>query len=83
MAKSGTYTIDVHCAKCKTLLYRYRKEGGGELMKCYADMILDDYTEGDLKCPSCGQEFARPKSYHNRPAYKIIRGKVYVRGHHG
>lgn len=83
MAKSDSYTISVHCSKCKTLLYKYRKEGGGELIKCYVDMIIDDHTQGDLKCPSCGQEFARLKSFHHRPAHKIIRGKVYVKGHHG
>lgn len=78
-----TYTIAVHCAKCTTLLYRYKKEGSGTLIKCYADMIMSDYTNGDLKCPSCGQEFARHAVIHNRPSHKIIRGKVFVRGHHG
>ena len=78
-----TYTVAVHCAKCATLLCRYKKEGAGTLIKCYADMIMSDYTKGDLKCPSCGQEFARHAVIHNRPAHKIIRGKVFVRGHHG
>ena len=65
-----TYTIAVHCAKCTTLLYRYKKEGGGTLIKCYADMIMSDYTKGDLTCPSCGQEFARHAVFHNRPAHQ-------------
>ncbi len=78
-----TYTITVHCAKCQIVLYRYKKEGAGMLVKCYADMILSDYTRGDLKCPACGQEFARHATIHNRPAHKIIRGKVFVKGHHG
>lgn len=79
----ATYAIAVHCAKCKELLYRYKKEGAGTLIKCYVDMITKDFTNGDLKCHKCGQEFARHAVIHNRPAHKIIRGKVFVRGHHG
>lgn len=78
-----TYTITIHCAKCKFLLYRYKKEGGGTLIKCYIDMITKDNTKGNLKCPNCGQKFARNATVHNRPAHKIIRGKIFVRGHHG
>lgn len=80
---ADTYTIKVHCSKCKEQLYLYRKEGGGQLIKCYANMILEDYTKGDLKCQRCGQEFARHARIHNRPAHKIIGGKVFVKGHHG
>jgi hypothetical protein len=78
-----TYTIAVHCLKCNGIIYRYKKEGGGTLIKCYVDMIIEDYTNGDLRCPGCGQEFARHATIHNRPANKIIRGKAYVKGHHG
>lgn len=81
MAK--TYTIDVRCSGCNCLLYRYKKEGAGTLIKCFVDMIIKDKTNGDLKCPSCGREFARKAIIHNRPAHKIIRGKVFVTGHHG
>lgn len=77
------YTISVYCAKCKSLLYRYKKEGKGMLVKCYVDMIISDYTKGDLRCPNCGQEFARHAIIQNRPAHKIIRGKIFVRGLHG
>jgi len=81
--KSDTYTIAVHCNKCGVILYRYKKEGGGTLIKCYVDMIIEDYTNGDLKCPKCSQQFARNAIIHNRPAHKIIGGKVFVKGHHG
>jgi rRNA maturation protein Nop10 len=77
------YTISVRCAKCTAVLYLYKKEGGGALIKCYIDMIKEDYTKRDLKCPKCGQDFARHTIIHNRPAHKLIRGKVFVRGHHG
>jgi hypothetical protein len=43
-------------------------------------MIVDDYTGHDLKCPNCRQEFAREAVYHNRPANKIIQGKVFIKG---
>jgi len=72
--------IVVHCSKCKQKLYRYRKDWGEKLVKCYVDMIRKDYTNGDLKCPKCGQEFARHATIHNKPAHKIIQGKVFVRG---
>jgi len=83
MSKSDFYTIRVVCAKCQTVLYKYKKEGGGELIKCYVSNILEDYTKGDLCCPKCGQQFARKAMVHGRPAHKIINGKVTVRGHHG
>lgn len=83
MSKTSLYTIEVICAKCQTPLYRYKKEGGGELIKCYVSGILKDHTNGDLKCPTCGQQFAREAMIHGRPAHKIINGKVIVRGHHG
>ena len=84
MSKKKSFVIKVLCSKCNSLLYLYNKEGAGALVKCYVDGILKDKTEGDLKCPKCKQEFARLTSkYHNRPAHKIIQGKVIVKGHHG
>jgi len=73
-------TIKIYCQNCQTLLYKYRKDIPGRLIKCYQDMILEDHTNGDLKCPKCGQQFARKKTIHNKPANKIIQGKVYVKG---
>lgn len=72
--------IVVCCSKCKQRLYRYQKDWGEKLVKCYVDMITKDYTNGDLKCPQCGQEFARHATIHNKPAHKIIQGKVFIRG---
>ncbi len=77
------FVIKIHCSNCSVLLYTYRKEGPGSLVKCYVDGILKDYTGGDLKCPQCGQQFARLARYHNRPAHKIIQRKVFVKGHTG
>jgi uncharacterized protein (DUF2225 family) len=60
-------------------LYKYLKEGRGHLIKCYKDNILQDFTNGDLKCPKCGEKFAREAIIHGRPAYKIIQGKVFTK----
>ena len=81
MKKNRTriYTLKVYCAKCKTLLYKYQKEGAGLLVKCCKDRIIKDYTVIDFICPGCGQTFARDAVYHNRPANKIIQGKVFVK----
>ncbi len=76
---SNIYTIKIYCVKCQNLLYKYQKEGHGLLVKCYKDRIIQDNTNGNLKCPNCGQEFAREAMIHGRPVNKIIQGKVYVR----
>jgi len=72
-------TIRVYCAVCGCLLYKYRKGGPGRLVKCFKDGIVKDFTQGDLRCPSCGQTFARETMAYGRPANKIIQGKVKVR----
>ena len=73
-------TVSIHCARCRTLLYRYRKGGHGGLVKCFVDRIAEDRTDGDLRCHQCGQEFARDRMISGRPAHKIIQGKVYTKG---
>ena len=79
--KKKIFVISVHCAKCRTILYGYQKEGKGSLAKCFVDRIIKDYTKGNLKCPKCDQEFARLTKIGGRPAHKIIQGKVFVKGH--
>ncbi len=73
-------TISIFCAKCQSLLYRYRKGGTGGLVKCFVEGIVEDRTAGDLRCPQCSQEFARFKMIGGRPTHKIVQGKVFVRG---
>jgi hypothetical protein len=73
-------TISIHCARCTTLLYRYHKKGRGSLVKCLVERIAEDHTAGDLKCPRCGQEFARFRMMEGKPAHKIVQGKVFTRG---
>lgn len=73
-------TISILCSKCRTLLYTYRKGGTGGLVKCFVERIVEDHTGGDLRCPSCGQEFARERTIAGKPALRIIGGKVFTRG---
>ena len=73
-------TISIFCAKCRALLYKYRKGGRGGLVKCRPNRIVEDRTAGDLKCPGCGQEFARLAMMGGGPAHKIIQGKVFTKG---
>lgn len=73
-------TIDIHCMKCRALLYRYSKGGTGGLVKCILERIVEDHTPGDGHCPRCGQQFARLRTIAGRPAHKIIQGKVFTRG---
>lgn len=81
--KSKEFVIKVVCAKCNVSLYKYRKRGAGSLIRCYVDCIAKDYTNGDLKCHKCNQKFARLIEYRNRPAHKIIQGKIIIKGHCG
>ena len=75
------FTISLYCRKCSTFLYKYNKEGPGSLIKCYISNIFKDRTRSDLKCPNCEQVFAKLGTIHNRPVHRIIRGKVFTRGH--
>ena len=80
MSASDRRTIDIHCLKCRSLLYRYSKGGTGGLVKCFVERIVEDRTRGDLECPRCGQQFARARMIGGRAAHKIIQGKVFTRG---
>jgi len=72
-------TKKIYCDRCDTLLYKYHKDKEGHLLKCYVDRIKEDHTHGDLRCPNCGEQFARKRMIHGRPAHKIIQGKVYMK----
>ncbi|KAL0045619.1 hypothetical protein WJX82_011580 [Trebouxia sp. C0006] len=58
------------------------KGGKGSLVKCFVERIVEDATAGDLKCPECGTEFARPAMIRGKPANKIIGGvHIHWLGH--
>jgi hypothetical protein len=83
MAKPGAKlprrSVDIVCAVCQTRLLRYRKDGKGALAKCWVARVVEDYTNGDLKCPGCGVEFARRAMIRGAPAHKIIGRRAVVR----
>ena len=68
--------VEVKCAKCKTLLFKYAKGGKGSLVKCFKARIVSDYTKIACTCPACSQVFARDVLIRGTPAYKMIGGKV-------
>jgi hypothetical protein len=81
MAKMTNFrSIDIHCASCRTKLYKYRKGGTGSLVKCIPERILEDHTGGSLTCPGCGQAFAREAAMGGKTVYKIIGSKVFTKG---
>lgn len=52
--------------------------GTGNLVKCFVERIVEDYTTGEeLECPKCGVQFARRAMIRGRPANKIVGGKVF------
>jgi len=78
-SKLPSQSVSISCAACHAMLYKYRKNGKGKLVKCYVERITQDWTQGDLKCHECGVQFARHAIVHGKPAHKIIGGKVIVK----
>lgn len=81
--KPQIFAIKVVCAGCNQVLYKYRKEGGGHLLKCFLSGITTDNTKQPCICPKCNAQFANPGTVKGRPAHIIIQGKVRVVGHCG
>lgn len=74
-----TLRLDMICVVivCVLTVPTCKIQGGkGSLVKCFVERIVEDATAGDLKCPQCGTEFARPAMIRGKPANKIIGGKV-------
>ncbi|OCQ22097.1 hypothetical protein A7985_09900 [Pseudoalteromonas luteoviolacea] len=74
--KGPTRTVDIYCAKCKTQLFKYRKGGKGNLIKCFVERITVDHTDNQTHCPNCEQEFSRRTLIRGTPALKIVGKKV-------
>lgn len=72
-------TVRISCAQCRALLYKYRKGGKGELVKCFVERIVEDFTTEPCRCPKCGQVFARETMIRGTPAFKMIGGKVQMK----
>lgn len=72
-------SVDIICAKCKTLLFKYKKGGKGALTKCWKERIVADYTTTPCQCPGCGSVFARETLVRGTPAFKVVGGKVAMK----
>ncbi len=83
MKKKPIFKIKLSCSTCRTYLFTYKKEGAGNLIKCFKDNISDDKTSGTGFCHSCGKQFARESKIGNRPILKIIQGRVSIKGRTG
>ncbi|KII75446.1 hypothetical protein [Vibrio renipiscarius] len=77
--KLPTQTVEIFCAKCRTLLFKYRKGGKGALVKCFKERITEDYMTTPCYCPQCGSEFARDTLVRGTPSFKMIGGKVVMK----
>lgn len=76
-------TIDVLCKNNHLLFGKYRKVRSGFLMKCYIDMIGEDFVgvkglsnETDVYCPKCKLRIGRIGLKHGRPSVIINHGGV-------
>ena len=76
-------TIDVYCKNGHLLFGKYNKVKSGFLMKCYLDMIGEDYVgviglanEIDVFCPKCKVRIGRIGLKHGRPSVTINHGGV-------
>lgn len=47
------------------------------LVKCHLHKIVKDYTEQPGICPQCGITWGRPAIIRNKPALKVVGGKLY------
>ena len=79
----ATKTIDIYCKNGHILFGKYKKEKSGFLMKCYIDMIGEDYVgisglanETDIFCQKCKVRIGRIGLKHGRPSVIINHGAV-------
>lgn len=77
--KGPTKTVDIYCAGCNAILFKYRKGGKGALVKSFKERISQDYTQTPCICPSCEKAFARETVIRGLPAFKFIGGKVWFK----
>lgn len=77
--KGPSKTVDIYCAGCQAMLFKYRKGGKGALVKCFKERISRDFTTQPCVCPQCEAVFARDTLVRGTPAFKIIGGKVRMK----
>jgi hypothetical protein len=73
--------LAVSCAKCKTQIVLYQKDGPGILKRMYIDRIVEPKNAalmGKLVCKKCKEVLGVSIVYkkENRPAYRLFEGAV-------
>lgn len=71
--------IHIFCMNCRTQLLTYRKGGKGQLVKIRLHKIVKDFTVDKGFCPECGTQFGREAVIRNKPALKVIGGKLFYK----
>ncbi len=70
----------IRCAYCRTKLFKYKKIGPGEVLRCHKDRILKIFkAEADeerLRCGSCGKDIGIDKG----TFYKMIKKAFTYKG---
>jgi hypothetical protein len=73
--------LAVSCAKCKTQVAIYQKDGPGILKRMYLDRIVEPKNAATAEkfiCKKCKEVLGVPIVYkkENRPAYRLFEGAV-------
>nr|WP_084407565.1 hypothetical protein [Maridesulfovibrio bastinii] len=70
----------IKCAYCRSKLFKYKKIGPGEVLRCHKSRITQLYkssTDGDrLRCESCGKSIGINKG----SFYKMIKKSFTYKG---
>ncbi len=83
LRKKQIFRIKIFCSGCNALLYKYNKEGPGNLVKCFVDGITENNTTKACTCPKCEKVFAREDLLRGRPIHRLIKGTFFKRGNTG
>lgn len=91
-ARGGSAKFNViSCAKCKSEIFIYQKDGPGRLLRMYLDkfvapenfvnqlnLIKSKNQMQGLRCPKCGELLGVPMIYEkeDRLAFRLINNKV-------
>jgi hypothetical protein len=72
--------LTIRCATCRQKLWKYRKIGQGEVLRCHKDridtMLCTPHIRGDKLCCPCGREIAIDKG----SFYKMIKNAFVYKG---
>ena len=79
----GSHLLEISCAFCGAYIALYRKVGESNLVKLYADRIIEGTTDlsprpGALVCPGCGRRLATRYTVKTdcKDAYRLVPSAV-------